>query len=323
MKRFAKVFNLAIILMVLLSFQLPANAASSDLKTSSYQSNFVFHNESIYYNNILLDDKEKGIYKVSANMKNFKLLKAGDFSTIKGFKNSLIVFDHDKRYAIQLSLDGKVMKEFPSVDVPTFEVYGNHLYFYDSEARAFYQLAVQSGKQTLLIHTPTTTVQEFTLHNGWLYYVHERYLDDDLMNSVEHLSKIKLTNPSKEVKVVKSVNNIDSVIVRDGYIYAVMHIKAAVAGRSLYRMDYSGKKVTRISKQDMGAGPFINGKSIYFVENSFNDQVKLYRMALDGKNVKAVATIKGRTIGAASNKNSMYFEVQNGRDFFLQRISVK
>lgn len=306
-------------------FNISVNAASSDLKSSNYQASFVFYNDNTYYSNRFLNDKKLGIYKVGADMKSFKLIKEGYFGLIKTYKNSLLAYDDDKQYVVQLSLEGKLMKEFPALQEPVFEVYQDHMYSYNMEEQSFYQTSIKSGVKKFLINTKDTYVQEYTIHNGWLYYVHERYFDDYSENSVEHLSKIKLSNPSKEIKLVKNVNNIDTVIVRDGYIYAIVHKTAAMNGRNLYRMDYSGNNLTRISKQDMGSGPFISDKYIYFGENSFNDNLKLYRMSLNGGNVKVVANFNGRptSVGASSNKNNMYFEVQNGINTTLKRISIK
>lgn len=327
MKKYVNSLVSMVIFVSLIAFTVPAKAAPSDLKTVSGGSEFAFYKEDIYYSNYThLSDRKAGIYKMSSNLKSYKLIVAGEFSPVYVYKNTLIAHDHQKEYAVQFSLDGKVIKEFPSVDSLFFEVYENYIYHYDFENQSFYQLAITTGKEKLLLKTPDSVVQEFTLHNGWLYYMHLQFFGDYSEDSIAHLSKVKLSNPSKEIKIVKNVNNIDSLIVRDGYIYAVVHKTEAdvLEGRKLYRMDYNGKKMTRISMQDMGSGPFINDQYIYFGENSYNSNQKLYRMTLNGKNVTAVATFNGRiSRGGAANKNKMYFEIQNKKNNYIEQVIIK
>lgn len=302
------------------------HAAASDLKTASFNSDFVFYKDNVYFTNNVLPDKTKGLYKVGADMKSFKLIKAGNFYHIKAYKDTLIVSDDSDYLVKQISVTGKVLKEFRSMGttVSDFEVDGDYIYYYDYKNRSFYQLSIKTGAKKFLTKLSNTYADEYTINNGWLYYVHGNY-SDDFNLTTKNLSKIKISSPSKEYKLLTKVKHIDSVIVRDGYIYAVLMKKSLDEGRKLYRMDYSGHKLTRISTQEIGAGPFINNKYIYFGENSFNSNKKLYRMTLDGKNVKTIASFGGRpiSVGVASDKNNMYFEIQNGTKYFLKRIVVK
>ncbi|BAQ09972.1 hypothetical protein OXB_1501 [Bacillus sp. OxB-1] len=326
MKRWAAV--LALLLSISLLFpsfiEAKANNASLDLKGDHYQSrSFAVKSGDTYYVNTgSLENQAPGIYKMSKNLKQYRLIKKGSYSNITIHENSFIVFNEDEGLLQQLSLDGKVIKQYPEVTGSTFQVHGNFIYY--NTDKGFYQMGV-NGKGNKLLYKPKGYVQEYTVHNGWLYFTYTLPVSNDPydMDVTFNLAKIKIGSPRKEVLLVKNVNNIDSIIVRDGYIYSVIHKNDKDLSRHLYRMDYSGKNVKRISNVETSSS-FIGSKHIYFVNNTFDATQTLFRMTVDGKKIERVGTIPGRKSNMEYYDGVFYLEVQAPKQYklSLHRISI-
>src|SRR5690606_19892981 len=190
-------------------------------------------------------------------------------------------FNEDEGLLQQISLDGKVIKQYPEVTSSIFLIDGNLIY-YNTE-KGFYQIGV-NGKGNKFLYSPKGHVQEYTVHNGWLYFTYTLPVSNDPydLDVTFNLAKIKIGSPQKETLLMKNMYNIDSLIVRDGYIYSVIHRNSSNLGRHLYRMDYSGKNVKRVSNVETSSS-FIGSKHIYFVNNTFADTQTLFRMTVDGK----------------------------------------
>ena len=298
--------------------------ASLGFKGDNHQSrSFAIKSGDTYYINTgVLENKDSGIYKLSKDLKQSRLIKKGSYSNITIYGNSFILFNEDEGLLQQLSLDGKVLKQYPEVDSNSFLIDGNLIY-YNSE-NVFYQIST-NGKENKLLFEPKGYVQEYTINNGWLYFAYTLPVSDDPydMDTTSHLAKVKINNPKKEDLLIKNVENIDSIIVRDGYIYSVIHKSSDDLGRYLYRMDYSGKNLKRISTVETSSS-FIGSKYIYFVNNTFDDKETLFRMTVDGKKVKKVGTIPGRKSSFEYYDGVFYFELQAPKQYktTLHKISI-
>lgn len=306
MKKIFYAFVLMLCVMTVPSF---AAASNKQLTDGSDRTNFVIVNGSTYYlNDFGVNNSTKGIYKMSSNLKSSKLIVAGEFVSLQAYKNTLIVFDDDKGHAVQYTLDGKLKKNIVNVTSSFMQVSGNHIYFYNYENKNFYQSQIVGNKLQYLRNSGNSYVDEFTIHNGWVYYVHNISYDEYGMNSEDFLSKFNIAKPSSNTKLISNMYNIDSLIAKNGYIYAVIHKKGISEGRPLYRVNLNGKGLTRISTQNLGRHA-INSKYIYFTENSLSKNIKLYRMSLNGKNVKAIATLPGRVHTLDASNTSLYLVI--------------
>lgn len=284
-----------------------ASANNKDLSTSSFSSNFAVINGGTYYlNDYSVNNSTKGIYKMSSNLKSSKLIVAGDFRNIQSYKDTMIAYDYEKGHLVQYSLAGKLIKNLVNIDSSNYQVYGNHVYFYKSENKSFYQSQIVGNKLQYLRNTGNSYTDEFIIENGWLYYVHTFTFG---ANSEDYLSKFNIAKPATATKLISKRFNIDSLIAKNNYIYAVVHKKGISEGRTLYRVNTNGKNLTQISKKNMSQHA-INSKYVYFIENSFNDRQKLYRMTINGKNVKAIATLPGRVHTLDANGISLYLTIR-------------
>ncbi|MFS0576655.1 DUF5050 domain-containing protein [Sporosarcina sp. 179-K 3D1 HS] len=326
MKRWALVSAILIAISLLFPNFIEAKEAkaSLDLKGENYQSrNFAVKSGDIYYiNSGSLENKATGIYKLSKDLKKSRLITKGSYSNITIYGNSFILFNDDEGLLQQLSLDGKVIKQYPEVSSSSFQIDGNLIYYYTQ--KGFYQIGV-NGKGNKSLYSPKGYVQEYAIHNGWIYFTYTVPVSNDPydMDVTFNLAKIKISSPKKETLLIKNVKNIDSIIVRDGYIYSVIHRSDNDLSRYIYRMDYSGKNLKRVSNIEASSA-FIGSKHIYFVNNTFDDTQKLFRMTVDGKNIKQVGNIPGRKASFEYYDGVFYFEVQAIKQykFFLHRISI-
>lgn len=311
--------------------KISSNNSNLELKGPSDNRSLAVNDDNLYYVNSGLLNMKQGIYKVSKDLKKYKLIIEGDYQNIYIYRNSIITFNYKENVLQQISFEGRVIKEYPEVTSSVFLVNGNYIYYQNLESNELYQIKVNGTNNKFLFKPKKGTIQEFTVNNDWLYVVYEIYLSDkpSEMESKEYLSKIKISNPSKEFLLVKDVYNVDSVIVKDGYIYAIIHKTAASTstGRFIYRMNYSGENLKQISTMNLGGSIFVGSKYIYFIDNSFNDNQKFYRMTMNGKNIKEIATIPGRpvAVSTAYANGIFYFEVQkfNASNFNLHKIVIR
>lgn len=320
MKKF--LFTL-ILLLSIMAVPTISSANNNDLAKESSYPYFAVVNGGTYYLNTSILNSTSGLYKMSSNLKSHKLIVKGNFSNLQIYKNTFIVYDDNKEHAIQLSLDGKVLKNFTHITTSSFKVYGNHIYYYNLKDRSFYQSQIVGNKVQFLHRLKDSYVDEFMIHNGWVYYVHAFSYGEYGEKSEDHLSKFQISKPATAKKLISNMYNIDSLIAKNGYIYAVVHKNDNNLSRNLYRMNLNGSNLTRISKENMNSGHAINSKYVYFVENSFNDRVKLYQMTINGKNVKAIATLPGRQNTVDAIGKSLYFTIQDGSKYIFQRRTVQ
>lgn len=319
MKRF--VFTVLLLVAIIVAPSM-TSANNNNLSTEANSPGFAAINGGIYHLNDLALGSTRGIYKMSSNLKSHKLIAKGDFTNLQVYKNTFIVYDYNKNHLVQISLNGKVLKNFTKITSPTFKVNGNHIYYVDHTNRSFYQSEIVGNKVQFLRSVGNSYVDEFIVHNGWIYYVHVFSYGEYGEDSEDHLSKFQIAKPATATKLISKKNNIDSIIARNGYIYAVVHSNMNSTGRNLYRVNLNGKNLTRVSKENM-SGHAINSKYVYFVENSLNDRVKLYRMTINGKNVKAITTLPGRKTTLDAIGNTLYFTIQNGYKFSLHKTVVQ
>ncbi|WP_158232478.1 DUF5050 domain-containing protein [Sporosarcina sp. P13] len=317
------------IVMIILSLALlfpnamQTEAAKVDvLKGDNHAGNsFAVKSGSIYYvNNGYLQDKPNGIYKVGRDMKTFRLIKKGEFTNIHMYLNSIVTFNEEENILQRFSPDGKMIREYPQVASSNFLIEKDLIYYHTGNN--MYQLGI-NGRGNKHLLTTKGYIQEYTVHNGWLYFVTSisRSNDPYDMDQTNSLSKIKIAGSKKVISLVSNAYNIDSIIVRDGYIYSVIHRTSNIDGRPLYRMNYSGKNVKRVTDLRI-ISPFIGKKYMYSVENSHDDRQKFFRATVDGKNMKTVGVLPGRMVNAEYHDGEFLFEVQNikQQQFLLHRI---
>lgn len=304
--------------------------ASLDLKGENRlpRSFAVKSGDTYYLNKWVLENEDFGVYKLSKDLKQSQLIKKGHYNNINIYGDTFILFNEDEGLLEQLSLEGKVIKQYPEVDSNRFLIDGNFIY-YNTENQ-LYQISI-NGKGNTLLFKPKNknTVQEFTVNNGWLYFTYTTPVNDDPydLTSTSSLAKIKINSPKKETLLIENMANIDSIIVRDGYIYSVIHKNPGEIGlglgRYLYRMDYSGKNLKRVSNVNVSSS-FIGTKYIYFLNSTFDAKQTLFRMTVDGKNVEKVGTIPGRKFSFEYYDDVFYFEYTTPKQYkmSLHRISI-
>ncbi|MEH6940608.1 DUF5050 domain-containing protein [Bacillus sp. JJ722] len=159
-----------------------------------------------------------------------------------------------------------------------------------------------------------------------MYFVYDVPLSNDEydIRHKEYFSKVNIVGSKTETLLLKNISNIDSVIIKDGFIYAVIHKKDTDDSRHLFRMTLDGKNIKQISSLDMSS-TFIGSKYIYYTENSFADKQSIYRITLDGKNNTKIATAPGRISSFEYYNGSFYLEVQPPKsyNFILHKVAIK
>lgn len=327
MKRWIQLIVYVVVISLLVPGAAEAKLVVNDRDVKGVQShrNFATANGSQYYiNDGFLQNEVAGIYKVSKDLTKYRLLVAGNYSSISIYNHTIITFNEDKEMLQQRSLEGKHVKDFPHVQSNEFTIDGNLIYY--STVTGLYYIGV-NGKGRTLLHEPNGLIQEFTVHNGWLYFTYAipKTNDPYEMDFTMNLSKIKIFKPTNEIVLQKNVNNIDSIIVRNGYIYAVIHRNEAEIekGRPLYRMDYSGKQLARMPVANSSA-IFIGPSHFYYVDNTFNAREKLFRVTMDGKHVRKIGELRGRKATAEYHDGVFYFNVQQNatEQTFLERVRL-
>lgn len=297
-----------------------------DLKSDHHFVNrFAKKDGSNYYvNNGHLEKLTYGLYKVSNDMQKFRLIKQGQFMNIMLYKNTLVTFNETKGILQRFSFDGTLVREYPEVTSSNFLLEGDRIYYHTGQN--FYEINI-NGTGNKHLYTSKGTIQEFTIHNGWLYnaYLLPVKPASQPYNYTMGVERIKISQPKNIVSIFNEIYSIDSLIVRDGYIYSVIVHDASTVGRNLYRMDYSGNHVKRVSSADT-SDVFVGSKYVYYVENYSGSYTQsLYRMTLDGKNRIKVGDLTGSKLRAEYHNGSFYFEVQNvpKETFYLRRILQK
>lgn len=313
---------LIVLLSISMFFPVLTDAAKIDtLKSTNYSiKSFAAKDGSTFYvNSGTINDRPLGIYKVSKDLKKWKLVKKGSFQNIGLYLNSIVTFNEDSNKLVRLSFEGELIREYPQVSSSSFLIDKDLVYYNTGES--LYQIGI-NGKGNRHLFSSKGYINEYTVNNGWLYFTTSIPLSNDPydFNSTMNLSKIKIANPKQVIPLVRNVNNIDSIIISKGYIYSVIHKDEAaiMKGRPLYRMDYSGKQLKRISSADT-TSLFIGSKYIYYIENSADYNNKLFSMTLDGKNIKKTGELPGRNLSAEYHDATFYFEVQNLKQ---QRFSL-
>ncbi|PID15052.1 hypothetical protein CSV63_09700 [Sporosarcina sp. P34] len=284
-----------------------------------FVNSFIAKDGSNYYvNRGHLEELELGIYKVSNDMKKFRLIKQGHYTNIQVYKDTMVLFNDDLNKLQRFTFDGSLVREYPQVTSSNFLIDGDRIYYHTG--RNVYEINI-NGQGHKHLYTSEGTIQEFTVHNGWLYYA---YLIPAVPQPYDYsmsFARFKISSPQQVVPIISKIHNIDSIIVRDGYIYSVIHQNPATDGRYVYRMDYSGNGIKRVSNVDSTA-LFIGTKYIYFVDNTGTYKQYFYRMDIDGKNAIKVGDLTGSKLSAEHQNGAFYFEIQNVQQdtFYLRRI---
>ncbi|WP_180968131.1 DUF5050 domain-containing protein [Cytobacillus massiliigabonensis] len=289
-------------------------------------SSFAEKDGNIYYlNNYTLPGKKSGIYKMSKDLKKATLIKQGLFSNIKVYKNSMFVFNDDSSKLQQMSFKGKVIKEYSRVNNSSYVINKDKIYYIGADG--FFQINIDGTKNTF-IYEPQGTVQEFTINNGWIYFVYDIFLGDEEEGDYtidEYFAKVPINGTDEESVLLDNINNIDSIIIRNGFIYAVIHKYADENGRNLFRMDLDGKNIKKISSSNVSSA-FIDSKYIYFEYNTFDEKQYLYKMTVDGKNKKRIAMIPGTVSNIEYLNGAFYMEIQRlpaSYTMELFKVSIK
>ncbi|PIC73913.1 DUF5050 domain-containing protein [Sporosarcina sp. P17b] len=295
-------------------------SALDDVKGDNHFVNsFAAKDGSNYYvNRGHLEDMTLGIYKVSNDMKKFRLIKQGNYTNIQLYKNTMVIFNDDVNKLQRFSFDGTLVREYPQVTSSNFLIDRDRIYYHTG--RNVFEINI-NGQGNKHLYTSEGTIQEFSVHNGWLYYT---YLIPTVPQPYDYsmsFARFKISTPQQVVPIISKVSNIDSLIVRDGYIYSVIHQTSTMNGRYLYRMNYSGDFLQRISTVDTTA-LFIGTKYVYFVDNTGTYRQYFYRMDKDGKNAVKVGDLTGSKLSAEYHNAAFYFEIQNVQQdtFYLRRI---
>lgn len=271
-----------------------------------------------YVNRGHLEELAFGIYKVSNDMKKFRLIKQGNYTNIQLYKDTMVVFNDDLNKLQRFSFDGTLIREYPQVTSSNFLIDRDRMYY--QTGKNVYEINI-NGQGNKYLYASEGTIHEFTVHNGWLYYA---YLIPAVPPPYDYsmsFARFKISNPQQVVPIISKVSTIDSIIVRDGYIYSVIDPQSTMYARYLYRTDYSGNGLKRISNVDSTA-VFIGTKYIYFVDNTGTYQQYFYRMDKDGKNAVKVGDLTGSKLSAEYHNGAFYFEIQNVQQdtFYLRRI---
>lgn len=295
-------------------------SALDDVKGDNHFVNsFAAKDGSNYYvNRGHLEEMTLGIYKVSNDMKKFRLIKQGNYANIRLYKNTMVVFNEDLNKLQRFSFDGTLVREYPEVPSSNFLIDGDRVYYHTG--KNIYEINI-NGQGNKHLFTSEGTIQEFVVHNGWFYYA---YLIPTVPQPYDYsmsFDRFKISSPQQVIPIISKVSNIDSIIVRDGYIYTVLHQTSTMNGRYLYRMNYSGNQLKRVSNADTTA-LFIGTKYVYFVDNTGTYKQYFYRMTIDGKNASKVGDLTGSKLSAESHNGAFYFEIQNVQQdtFTLRRI---
>ncbi|MCP1144551.1 DUF5050 domain-containing protein [Lysinibacillus endophyticus] len=286
-------------------------AKGTALKDSNYIHTFAEKDGNLYFINSFGElNKDPGIYKISRDLKSQKLIREGNFNNLYTYGNSLIAYSFDEFVLQQIALDGSIIREYPEIDTNEFVIDGDYIYYHKYE-KGLYRMKV-NGKDNQLLYKPKGYVSEFTVNNGWLYFAYYANVNPNSFEepTLFNLSKIKISNPSKETVLLKNVANVDSLVVDGGFIYAVVHKNVDNLDRYIYKMDYNGKNLKRISPIESSGTFFVGGKNIYFTDNTRNDIRYMYRMTTDGKGLKSIGSVKGSFTFSGYSNNVFYFVVQ-------------
>lgn len=298
---------------------------STVLKDSNYINTFAEKDGNLYFVNSFdqFPGMEAGIYKLSRDLKSQKLIRDGNFNNIYTYGNSIITFSFDENVLQQIALDGSVIREYPEIDSSDIAIDGNYIYYYKRE-KGLYQMKV-NGKENKFLFKPKGYINEFTINNGWLYFVYETSGGSLYEAGNVNFSKIKLSNPSKETILIKNVANVDSLVVDGGFIYAVVHKTQGIYDRYIYKMDYSGKNLKRISPIESSGAFFVGAKNIYFIDNTRNDIRYMYRMTTSGKDLKSIGSARG-SFTFTGYSNGVFYSVVQKYDpirFVFHQIPLK
>lgn len=308
-----------------LLFFSPANAAGASVDALKGDNHFgrsfaVINGGNYYVSNGMLGGQTYGIYKVSNDMQGSRMIRKGNFTNIAPYKNTVVTFDEDQNILQRFSLDGSLVREYPEVKTSYFVIENDQIFY--SDDKKIYQIGI-NGKNNRLLYRADNFISEFTIHNGWLYFSTVTQLGKDPASPDIRMSlaRVKIANPAQTAVLVKNVYNIDSFIVQNGSVYAVIHKTANISGRDLYRMDYSGNQLKRLPNINTQAS-FIGSKYIYSVDNSMDDRQKLYSTALDGRNVQLAGVLPGRVVSAEHHDGKFYFQIQDHitERYFLYRM---
>ena len=321
--------KLKFMLLLVLVFVLVPTVASANSNTQPFKSSYLFPNFTVvnnntYHINETLLDTPNGLYKTGSNVSNYRLLAKGSFRNLQAYKNTLFVHDMENDYVAQYDVNGKLLKTLDNINSDRYQIYNNHIYYYDYYTSKIYRTNMDGTNRKLVVSTGNGYVDEFTIHNGYLYYINQFQYNGG--NKIEEfIYKVKLSQPNKPVKLTKPYYNLDSLVVQHGHIYIIAHKTKndVLKGRHLYRMTYNGKQIQQLSSQKIDVGYAVGKNHIYFVQDTVGFNKDLYRMKTNGTQVKLYKKLFGAPASISSHRFQLFFVTNKGSKFVLQRIPIK
>ncbi|OCA81964.1 DUF5050 domain-containing protein [Pseudobacillus wudalianchiensis] len=273
--------------------------------------------------------KTPGIYKTDSKLKKASIIRAGNYSNIRIQNDAIYVFNENLSKLQKYSLKGSLLYTYSAVSTSQYTINGSNIYYYTE--KGFFSVNV-NGKGTKFLYKPAGWVQEFTVHNGWIYFVYDVYEgnsdeEDADFEVNEFFSKIETSGGKSEKLLLTGINNIDTITVKYNTIYCVIHWDDKINGRNLYQMNLNGKEIKKVSSVNL-SNFYIGSLYIYYNENNFASKQSIYQMTFDGKNHKKMTTLPGRMNGNFEYQNgALYMTYWNGVDIRdqqqLYRLSIQ
>ncbi|KMY53912.1 hypothetical protein AC623_07995 [Bacillus sp. FJAT-27231] len=273
--------------------------------------------------------KTPGIYKTDSKLKKTSIMRAGNYSNIRIQNDAIYVFNENLSKLQKYSLKGSLLYTYSAVNTSQYTISGNTIYYFTE--KGFFRVNV-NGKETKFLYKPAGWVQEFIVHNGWIYFVYVVYEgnsdeEDADFEVSEFFSKIETSGGKSERLLLTGINNIDTITIKYNTIYCVIHWDDKINGRNLYQMNLSGKEIKKVSSVNL-SNFYIGSLYIYYNENSFASKQSIYQMTFDGKNHKKMTTLPGRMNGDFEYQNgAFYMTYWNGVDIRDQqqlfRLSIQ
>lgn len=321
MKRWLRIVIIALSMGLVFSTAIPTEGAGlDDLKGSNHFINyFAKKNGSNYYiNSGELPGKVPGIYKVANNMQTVVLIKAGNFENIHLYNHSILTFNKDANMMQRYSFTGTLIRQFPEVTTKRFVLDVDWIYY--NTGSSLYKIYI-NGQNNSLLHSPPGQIDEFTVHNGWLYYTNSTPLPNDPNTLTMNFTRLKISSPATQVVLASNVKSVNSFIVRGGYVYSVILMTEASVGAKLYRTDYSGNNKQLVSTVASNRA-FIGTTYLYFVSALSGSYEHLYRKPLAGGAVQSVGQLPGYFTSVEHHDGTFYFQLDgiNQNPFSLYRI---